>query len=193
MGLAGKRDSNDEKKAYHENVDIYLQGNTRADTNVCVDWAKKQFSSSSILFCDNLEGNIALRFQEVRKSGGILWYGVKNATDIWQHVDAGMGRILKTLVAQEQQDWLEYDNNIDLWIGNTQKKLNAEERRILLTHWAVNAYEKLKDSENTNLHYRCFQRTGCLITAGRSEHNFITPEGLDGYVVLPPLPSCSYP
>ena len=31
-----------------------------------------------ILFCDNLEGQTALLFQEeVRKSGGIIWYGVK--------------------------------------------------------------------------------------------------------------------
>ena len=182
----GKRVSDDEKKAYHENVDIYWQEKAWADTNVCVDWAKntlapaKHGNGDFILFCDNLEGQVALRFQEeVRKSGGIVWYGVKNATDIWQPVDAGMGRILKTLVAQEQQDWLEYNNNIDLWMGNTEKKLNVKERRILLTHWVGNAYEKFKDSNYTNLRCRCFQHAGCLITADGSENNFITPEWLD--------------
>ena len=31
-----------------------------------------------ILFCDNLEGQTTLLFQEeVQKSGGIIWYGVK--------------------------------------------------------------------------------------------------------------------
>ena len=156
----GKRVSDDEKKACHENVDIYWHENAWADTNVCVDWAENTLAPAMhgkgdfILFCDNLEGQVALRFQEqVRKSGGIVWYGVKNATNIWQPVDVGMGRILKTLVAQEQQDWM----------GNTEKKLNAKERRILLTHWVGNAYEKLNDSNYTNLRYRCFQRTGCLI------------------------------
>ena len=76
-----------------------------------------------ILFCDNLEGETALLFQEeVGKSGGIIWYGVKNATDLWQPVDARMGRLSKVLVFHEQQDWLEYDQNIDLWMGNSQKK-----------------------------------------------------------------------
>ena len=76
-----------------------------------------------ILFCDNLEGKTTLFFQEeVRKSGGIIWYGDKNATDLWQLVDAGMGRLLKVLVFHEQQDWLEYDQNIDLWMGNSEEK-----------------------------------------------------------------------
>ena len=66
---------------------------------------KKDF----ILFCENLEGQTALLFQEeVQKSGGIICYGVKNATDLWQPVDAGMGRLLKVLVFHEQQDWFEY-------------------------------------------------------------------------------------
>ena len=52
-------------------------------------------------------------------------------------------------------------------------------------------YEKLKDSDYTNLRYRYFQRTGCLITAGGSEDNCITPEGLDGYMIPPPLPTQS--
>ena len=66
---------------------------------------KKDF----ILFCENLEGQTALLFQEeVQKSGGIIWYGVKNATDLWQLVDAGIGRLLKVLVFHEQQDWFEY-------------------------------------------------------------------------------------
>ena len=38
----------------------------------------------------------------------------KNATDLWQPVDAGMGRLLKVLVFDEHQDWLEYDQNIYL-------------------------------------------------------------------------------
>ena len=111
----------------------------------------------------------------------------KNATDLWQPVDAGMGRLLKVLVFHEQQDWLEYDQNIDLWMGNSEEKLTVKQRRILITQW-VAAYEKLRGPDYQNLRYSCFQKTCCLITADGSEDHLIKSEGLDCYVVLPPLP-----
>ena len=55
-----------------------------------------------------------------------------------------MGRLLKVLVFYEQQDWLEYDQNIDLRMGNSEKKLNVKQRQILITQWVVDAYEKLR-------------------------------------------------
>ena len=40
-----------------------------------------------VLFCDNLEGQKAEVFKEsVETLGGIAWYGVANATDIWQPI-----------------------------------------------------------------------------------------------------------
>ena len=42
--------------------------------------------------------------------------------------------------------------------------------------------------EYSNTRYRCFEKTGCLITADGSEDNKICPEGLTDYVVPPPLP-----
>ena len=111
-----------------------------------------------VLFCDNLEGQTALLFQEeVRKSGGIIWHGVKNATDLWQPVDAGMGRLLKVLVFHEHQAWLEYDQNIDLQIGNSEEKLTVKQRRILITQWLA-AYEKLRGPDYQNFRYSCFQK-----------------------------------
>ena len=119
----GKRISEDEINAYHKSIDVYWQENAWADTKVCVDWARKTLapamkgSGDYILFCDNLVGQTAASFQEeVRKSGGIVWYEVKDATDIWQPVDAGMGQILKVLTFHEQQDWLEFDDNLDIWM-----------------------------------------------------------------------------
>ena len=55
-----------------------------------------------------------------------------------------MGRLLKVLVFYEQQDWLEYDQNIDLRMGNSEKKLNVKQRQILITQWVGDAYEKLR-------------------------------------------------
>ena len=53
------------------------------------------------------------------KKWGIVWYGLKNATNLLQPVDAGFGKNLKLLVFQEQQDWLKFDENIELWLGNS--------------------------------------------------------------------------
>ena len=42
--------------------------------------------------------------------------------------------------------------------------------------------------EYSNTRYRCFEKTGCLITADGSGDNKISPEGLTNYVIPPPLP-----
>ena len=69
-----------------------------------------------ILFCDNLEEQTVLLFQEdVQKSRGIIWYGIKNATDLWQLVDVGMGRLLNLLVFHEQQH-----SAFEIHLGNQQ-------------------------------------------------------------------------
>ncbi len=67
-----------------------------------------------------LEAQTSLPFQEeIRKLRGVVWYGVPNATDIWQPVDAGAGFLVKELILHEQQHWLEEEENVELWLGNT--------------------------------------------------------------------------
>ena len=195
----GKRISEDEKAAYHKDVDIYWQENAWADTKVCCEWVNrtlkegvKDFDDEFLLLCDNLEGQISYSFKEqVRLIEGLVWYGLKNATELWQPMDGGVGRILKALIGQEQQDWLESDDNLDLWMGNAPTPLNAKQRRILITHWVGDSWNKMNTPEYHNLFYRCFQRTRCLITVDGSDDNKINPEGLVGYVVPPPLPTVS--
>ena len=105
------------------------------------------------------------------------------ATDIWQPVDAGYGFIMKKLTAQAQNRWLEEDNietgiaNIDLWLGNCEKKLTCSDRRILITEWVGNAVDTLNHSNYDNFRWRCFEKTGILITADGSEDEKIQPEG----------------
>ena len=44
-----------------------------------------------VIFLDNLEGQIAEEFKkEVANAGGVCWYGLPGATDIWQPVDEDM-------------------------------------------------------------------------------------------------------
>ena len=123
--------------------------------------------------------------------GLIMFSHFIGATDIWQPVDAGYGFLMKKLTAQAQNRWLEEDDietgipNIDRW---NEKKLSCSERRILITEWVGNAVDALNHSNYDNFRWRCFEKTGILITADGSEDEKIQPEGLTDYKVPPPLP-----
>ena len=65
--------------------------------------------------------------------------------------------------------------------------INASEKKILITHWAGNAYRKLCDSRYDNFRWRLFEKTGCLITADGSEDAKVFPEGLLNYELQPPI------
>lgn len=74
-----------------------------ADTKVSVEWVQKTLSQSVknderfVLFCDNLTAQVSEEFKEsVSKLNGVVWYGLPNATDLWQPVDAGYAQILDT-------------------------------------------------------------------------------------------------
>jgi len=169
----GKRISEDEKAAYHPDVDVYYQENAWADTKMCVEWVEKTLSAAVkeddhfVLFCDNLTGQVADQFKEaVSKLGGVVWYGLPSATDLWQPVDAGFAQLLKTLIGQAKRRWLDDDDNAEKWHGHD-KSFTTKERRILPTHWAGEAYKKLISREYDNLRLRVWQKTGCLPDDGR--------------------------
>ena len=117
----------DEIKAYHLDVDVYSQGNAWSDTTFRVEWVKqtlkegiKQLDTKEfVLFSDNLTAQVSDEFLQVaREINGIVWFGPPGATDSWQPVDCGIGCMLKQKVSRIQDDWLEHDNNVDLWLGN---------------------------------------------------------------------------
>ena len=58
--------------------------------------------------------------------------------------------------------------NINLWLGNRKIKITAKKKkkRILITHWVGEAYNKLVGNDYSN---SSFEKTECLITADSSE------------------------
>ena len=92
------------------------------------------------------------------------------------------------MVRTVQDEWLEDDSNIDLWLGNSDQKLDVKQRRILITHWVGEAYNRLSGEQYASSRWRCFEKTGWVITANGSEDEKIQPEGLHGYTLPPPLP-----
>ena len=59
-------------------------------------------------------------------------------------------QLMLVFVFHEQQDWLVYDQNIDLWMGNSEGKLTVKQHRILITQWVGDDYEKLRGPDYQN-------------------------------------------
>ena len=68
-----------------------------------------------------------------------MWFGVPNATDIWQPVDGGYAATLKTLISQEFFNWLDDEYNVEKWY-HAESHITSREKRILITKGAGNAY-----------------------------------------------------
>lgn len=101
-------------------------------------------------------------------------------------VDAGYAQALKSLVAIEHREWLDYDNNCERWFNN-EVAYTAKERRVLITQWAGQAWKKLNTAKYDKMRWRCWEATGALITADGSDDEKIKPKGLPDYIVPPPL------
>ncbi|XP_065658758.1 jerky protein homolog-like [Hydra vulgaris] len=190
----GKRISKDEKLAWHKDIHVYFQQNAWLDQNVCKHWCdktllpfvKEQKLDKFVLLLDNLKGQMQEDFKDaVAAAKGLLWYGLPSATDLWQPVDAGYAATLKRLITIEHQKWLDRDNHSDRWFSN-EMPYTAKERRILITHWAGEAWKALNTSKYDKQRKKCWTMTGCLMTSDGSEDSLVKPEGLDCYKVPPP-------
>ena len=160
----GKHISMEEKEAWHKGVDVFFQENAWADTDFSVAWAKTTLKPEVegeerfALFCDNLTAQISDEFKEgISSQSGICWFGLPNTTDVWQPVDAGYADLLKTLIAQAQHDWLDREENAEKWYGYDDE-FSAKDRRILITLWAGNAYQKLMSKEYDTFRWRLFEK-----------------------------------
>ena len=118
----GKRISAVEKEAWHPDVDVYFQENAWLDQKVCLEWCKKTLADfvteegleKFVLLLDNLKGQMQDDFKvDIRSRNGLLWYGLPDATDLWQPVDAEFAACLKALISIIQREWLDFDENAD--------------------------------------------------------------------------------
>ena len=120
----------DEEAAWHPDVDVLWQENAWADT-----WVNSTLKSSvqdldrHVLFVDNLTAQQTDDFKKsISDLKGVVWYGLKNATELWQLVDAGISQTLKVLAGHNYQKWLDEGDNVDSWFGheNTQLQCRGE-------------------------------------------------------------------
>ena len=124
----------DEKVAWDPDVDMLWQENAWADTTVLINWVNTTLKpvvenlQKYVLFVDNLTAEQTDDFKKaVSNIKGVVWYGLKNATSLWQVIDAGIAHTLKVLTGHNYQKWLDEVDNVDIWFGH-QKGLTAMER-----------------------------------------------------------------
>ena len=83
---------------------------------------------------------------------------------------------------QEHQKWLDDKEHANRLYGNEEPYL-AKERRILITHWAGEAYTKLCWNEYDDFRKKLWLKRSCLISADGSNDDKSAPEGLQNYQV----------
>ena len=89
------------------------------------------------MIVDSLNAQISGSFEaELKRAKFLLREGVKNATDIWQPVDAGIGQHYKRLIGQFYDEWLESDHALQYLKKGA---IPTPVRRILLTQWSLDS------------------------------------------------------
>ena len=181
-----------ERAEYDKRVHILYQKKAWADRPTSEAWVRKVLHPhlearafaegvypSMILFCDNLDSQVYAGFLDALKEKNVCRHLlVAGETEMLQPIDAGIGSILKTIVGQVQDEWLDEPGHLDAWEGdpNAELKLDARTRRILITTWVGEAWERLTNDEQYEHTFRkCFLRTGALITADGTDDNEIQP------------------
>jgi hypothetical protein len=144
------------------------------------------------LFCDNLDSQVQPTFLDALKSVDCCRFLLPSGeTEMCQPIDGGIGAIIKMLLQQEQDMWLEEDGNLQVWEGDIDApySLTASARRVLITKWVGAAWETLTTEDAYAETFRkCFERTGALITADGTRDEYIRPmKGLT-YTIPPPEP-----
>ena len=143
------------------------------------------FKVDFFIFVNNLKAQVADEIkQAVANTGGVCWYGLPCATDIWQPVDAGYAELLKVKVRQEHYKWLDSEENADQWNGID--NFTASDRQILLMHWVDEGYKTLLDSKYDKFRRQMFEKPGCLLASDGSGDHLATPKGLPNYEAPPP-------
>ncbi|KAK3244491.1 hypothetical protein CYMTET_45896 [Cymbomonas tetramitiformis] len=143
----GKRLSQVEKEAWDKRVDVYFQGKAWADRDFSLEWLEKTY----IPWAKGSPGEKLL---------------------LMDNLDS---QLLKQIIAQELENWLEDDDNLAKWESGI---LAASERRVLLKFWCAEAWEKLWKKHES---MKSFDGTGCNLTIDLSDLEKVRPQNMLKY------------
>ena len=178
----GKKICKSEIAQYHPDVLVQWQKKAWYDSNTCNKWAAlaciefiKKEEGPHLILCDNLSGQTTEEFKKVLKKHGdaTVHNLLAGCTDDIQVVDAGFGALIKRHKEEVESEWLEDDGNWQRWSGG---RLSASERRVLMTLWYGEAYERACHSYDFE---KVFTKVGSNLTADGSRDDLIKLQGLD--------------
>lgn len=145
----------EEAALYHPDVVVQFQPKAWYDSALCnkwvVDYAMKEVLKSELkpgqrhlILGDNLGGqtkkcNPQFATLLSKHCSADFWNLLAGCTDEIQVVDAGFGALTKRIAEEVQQEWLDKDENWAEWTDHT---LSASRRRVLLTWWYGEAYDR---------------------------------------------------
>ena len=164
----GKRISAVEKASWDPRVNVMFQEKAWADREFCKKWASQIASpwleeqhpeQDTLMFLDNLDGQVHESFKDILKEANCTRFLLPpETTDHTQPVDGGLGKNVKGEISYEHEVWLQDKDNLEKWESG---KISEMEKRILITHWAAAAWERVFTSQHPR---KYFERTGCLLT-----------------------------
>ena len=171
-----------EKAAYDKRVHVYWQTNAWLESELALEWVKNTFAptvskdAENVLLLDNLRCQTSEVFHSVCKEAASTFLHAlpPDETDKVQPVDQGEGWLIKELMGKELDKYLEKDDNLNKW----QSSLSAGDRRILITKWLDEAWEKVS-TDCPDYRKKLFLKTGLLMTADGSNDDLIKPEGFE--------------
>lgn len=156
----GTRISAAEKAAYHPRIAVLWQDKAWVDRRVAnetvdlleEDELKAYGVEDELLWLgDNLDAQTTQLFKTKNRkqvNGTVMHYPAGCSDKGVAPVDNGLGFLIKKYVGDFQEDWLENDENMELWEGN---KLTASQRRVLITHWVGGALKKIYTEKQQTL------------------------------------------
>ena len=114
-----------------------------------------------MIFADNVTFEQDKQFHDAcrHELNTIVYPLPETHTDKIQPLDAGFGKMYKTKIGDEMDEWLDDKDTLELW----HDKLSAGQRRILMTKWAGADWREL--TTDKAFIKKLFQNTGCLITS----------------------------
>lgn len=140
-----------ERKLYDKRVDVLFQPKAWADRPTSLAYVRESLAKTfrkdadgrrHLLFCDNLDSQKTQKFKDaLRRVGADVHFGVACLTDDWQVVDNGVGKAIKSQMAEELDEMQESMSNEEL------AKMTAMDRRVMVTKAYGSAYYKVLGGE----------------------------------------------
>lgn len=120
-----------------------MQDKAWCDTHVACAYAgiflrQTSGSFSKLLLMDNLRSHLSTRYLNILKERDCTqaFFGPSGCTDKWQPIDAGLARDMKNHISESYDDFLIKN------VGFNDEHMKAREKRVLLTKWVGEAWEK---------------------------------------------------